>query len=76
MRGCYTRTADHFVVVTPFEYGGRDFRAGEPFPWRDLGLVEYQRRLLWISNKIDVAAAPITPPPPPEPRPPRRNARV
>lgn len=66
-RGRYSRDAEHFVVVTPFEYGGRDFREGEAFPWRDLGLVEYQRRLLWVANKIDVTTAPtpaaLAPPP-------------
>lgn len=56
--GRYTRDAEHFVVVTPFEYGGRDFVEGETFPWRDLGLVEYQRRTLWIANKIGVVDAP------------------
>lgn len=74
--GRYTRDAEHFVVVTPFEYGGRNFAEGEAFPWRDMGLVEYQRRTLWIANKIgvvDVPARVAAPPaPPPDPKPAKR----
>jgi len=67
--GRYSRDAEHFVVVTPFEWNGRDFREGEVFPWRELGLVEYQRRTLWVANKIGVAEAPAAPVPEPEPVP-------
>lgn len=56
-RGRYTFDTTRFVVVTPFEYGGRFFVEGEVFPWDDFGLVEYQRRVLWMANKIGVAPA-------------------
>lgn len=78
-RSRYSRDAEHFVVATPFEWNGRNFAEGEAFPWRELGLVEYQRRLLWIANKIDTCAAPAPVPAPPlEPPPakPRPRARA
>ena len=57
----FTREAEHFTVVTPFEYEGRDFREGEPFPWREFGdggLTAWQRQILWVANKIAPCAAP------------------
>lgn len=67
LRPRYTRDAEHFEVVTAFEYRGRMFAVGEAFPWRDFELVEYQRRELWIANKIQPCAAPVkvAPPAPP-----------
>lgn len=60
-RARYTRDAEHFRVVTPFEYEGRNFAEGDAFPWRELGaggLSEWQRRILWVANKIEPCAAP------------------
>lgn len=54
----YRRDAEHFEVVTPFEWDGRAFAEGEAFPALDLGLGEMQRRQLWVANKIRVVDAP------------------
>lgn len=54
----YRRDAEHFVVAIPFEWDGRRFETGEPFPALELGLSEFKRRELWIANKIAVADGP------------------
>lgn len=55
----YRRDAKHFQVVTPFEWNGRDFAEGLPFPAIELGLGEMERRHLWIANKIRVVDEPV-----------------
>ena len=48
-----------FVVVRAMDYGERRFEAGEPFPWREMGLHEAVVQMLWKAVRIEVKRAPV-----------------
>lgn len=52
-------------------YGGRRFRRGEPFPWRDLGIGVGELGQLWYAFKVvntrRGATSAVTPTTPPSP---------
>lgn len=74
----YRRDAEHFEVVTPFDWNERHFSEGEAFPAHELGLGEMERRQLWVANKIRCVdappAAPVATPPPDGDREPAADA--
>lgn len=63
----YRRDAEHFEVVTQFDWNERHFSEGEAFPAHELGLGEMERRQLWVANKIRVVDAPRAAPAPAAP---------
>jgi hypothetical protein len=70
-----------FVVVRAMDYGLRHFEAGDPFPWREMGIHEATVQMLWKAVRIEVKRDPVpaepvvvaptsrtlTPPPPAAP---------
>lgn len=46
---------DPFVARDRLEFAGRSYAAGDPFPWRELGLSERQVWNLWAARRIDNA---------------------
>lgn len=48
-----------FVVVRDMDYGTRAFKAGDDFPWREMGLHEATVQMLWKAVRIEVKRAPV-----------------
>ena len=44
-----------FVVARAFDHGDLPFLAGDPFPYRDLGMHEITAGQLWTACYLDVA---------------------
>lgn len=42
-----------FVAREAFVHGGRAFKAGQPFPWRELGCDDLQLSWLWGAALVD-----------------------
>jgi len=50
------------VCQQSFTHAGREFKAGEPFPYTELGLGREQMRGYWLASLVDfVEAAPAKP---------------
>ena len=69
-----------FIVASQeLVYGPKRLKRGDAFPWRDLGVSEYDLFQLWIALKVDnavpPAAKPIAAPLPAQPKPQGRAAR-
>lgn len=56
----HPKTGCSFVVARPFDHGDLPFMAGDPFPFRELGLHEAHAVQLWHACYLEVA--------PPKPR--------
>jgi len=64
----------HFVAARDLRIGDRTFKAGDPFPHAELGLVHARAVNLWQAGRLKVA--PSAPPPKPTARSkPRQQSR-
>lgn len=50
-----------FIATRNIDVGVRVIKAGERFPWRDLGMHEVRVHQLWRANMVD-SAPPARPP--------------
>ena len=55
------------VVAQPFTHSGRDFVPGEEFPYKELGLQEWQMWGFFLASLVDFQAPPELAPPPAKP---------
>lgn len=61
-----------FVVASQeLACGAKKLKRGDPLPWRELSLSEYDLAMLWIANQVDCTATPAkaTTPAPSPPKP-------
>ena len=46
------------VAAMPFTYAGTRYAKGERFPYRDLGVIDYDLRGLWAAERIEFVPKP------------------
>lgn len=47
------------VASQAFTTGGRAFKDGDPFPWRELGITEQDAVTMWCSRLVDCVPATV-----------------
>lgn len=50
-----------FVAVRDMDYGLRSFKAGDPFPWREMGVPEATVQMLWKAVRLEVKRDAVRP---------------
>lgn len=47
------------VAAMPFTFAGVKYAKGTPFPYRDLGIIDFDLRGLWLAERIEFTGKPL-----------------